>query len=156
MSDAANPPDCTAVLKLRCGRKFLVDSSDLEAVQSHGKWFYDRGYIRAEVGGRRKRKVVYLHRLILGAAAEGLEVDHINGDRSDNRRSNLRACTRQQNAWNVPSRGVRKYCNGWLSYIHHGRKQIHLGCFRSLWEAKHAHRFALQLVRGEYCTRGIA
>ncbi len=40
-----------------------------------------------------------MHRQIIGVTGR-TEVDHINGDRLDNRRSNLRAATRQQNSWN--------------------------------------------------------
>lgn len=52
-------------------------------------------YRRANV----ERKVLYLHRFILGAPA-GSDVDHINGDTLDNRRGNLRIATRSQNLAN--------------------------------------------------------
>jgi len=53
------------------------------------------GYVRY------KREM--LHRLIVGAPV-GEVVDHINGDTLDNRRSNLRVCSRAENLWNAGKR----------------------------------------------------
>ena len=44
-------------------------------------------------------KDVLMHRLIMDPPV-GMVVDHINHDTLDNRESNLRICTRQQNGWN--------------------------------------------------------
>ena len=41
----------------------------------------------------------YVHRLVMGSP-EGMDIDHINGNGLDNRKENLRACTRSQNAMN--------------------------------------------------------
>lgn len=46
-----------------------------------------------------KNKKLPLHRFLLNCPAE-MEVDHINGDSLDNRKSNLRICTHQQNMCN--------------------------------------------------------
>jgi hypothetical protein len=53
-----------------------------------------RFYAARRVGW--KGPYIYLHRLIAGALP-GEDVDHVNGDTLDNRRCNLRRCTRQQN-----------------------------------------------------------
>jgi hypothetical protein len=45
------------------------------------------------------RSQAFVHRLIMGFP-EGMDVDHINGNALDNRRENLRVCTRSQNAMN--------------------------------------------------------
>lgn len=74
---------------------FLIDAEDVGLL---GDGFWSRlksGYVHASVDG----KTQYLHRLIMNAPA-GMDVDHINGDRSDCRRSNLRVCTRTGNAQN--------------------------------------------------------
>jgi hypothetical protein len=80
------------------------DNGSIEWVElKHGKphltFGYDTGmgYMKAQVG----RKQVRVHRLIakafLGDYCNGLQVDHINGVKSDNRPGNLRMATASQN-----------------------------------------------------------
>lgn len=66
-----------------------------------------------------------MHRVIL-PPTEGMQVDHINGDKLDNRRENLRLCTTRQNCWNQGPRknntsgykGVRKSNSKWQVSLH--------------------------------------
>jgi len=70
---------------------------------------------------------LYMHRVILGEP-KGLLVDHRNGDGLDNRRHNLRSCTKSQNGQNrqnlQPNKSSRflgvckKRHNRWLVQIH--------------------------------------
>lgn len=56
-----------------------------------------KGYVHLRIG----QSFVYAHRLIWehvnGPIPAGLSIDHINGDRADNRISNLRLVTHQEN-----------------------------------------------------------
>jgi hypothetical protein len=52
---------------------------------------------------KEKNRTIQLHQLIL-PAPEGFEIDHINNNGLDNRRSNLRIVTHQQNQNNMPKK----------------------------------------------------
>lgn len=112
----------------------LVDDGDFECVAKHS-WTGSDRYPRAKVRG----KVVSMHRFILGEQS-GMVIDHINGNRFDNRRSNLRFCTRAQNAANTkrrattkvsPFRGVYPQGSQWVAMI--GRTR--LGVFADATDA---------------------
>lgn len=88
-------------------------------------------------------KTFYMHRVITGAES-GTEVDHINGDPADNRRSNLRLATRQQNCVNrrnyAPSSGYRGVyrdisASRWRVRISVNGENIHGGMFDCKEEA---------------------
>lgn len=117
----------------------LVDPSDLEWL-SQWTWTLhatSKVACRRETYAPYKRRWVWLHRQIMevprGARTESgerLEVDHINRDRLDNRRSNLRVVTGAQNSQNVPARGGSSNYRGvswcknrkqWLAVVYHGR-----------------------------------
>lgn len=94
--------------KDRIGRvvgKFIVDKEDVNIVTQYTWNVLRNGYIHAKTrGGRLNSENIYLHRLITGAE-KSESVDHINGDKSDNRRSNLRICSLSQN---IHNQGLRK------------------------------------------------
>ena len=73
-----------------------VDPDDFEKY-SKIRWNISRGY------ATRSSRDGLLHRLII-SAKDGEIVDHINGDKLDNRKSNLRIATRTQNAQNKPKK----------------------------------------------------
>lgn len=89
-------------------------------------------------------------------------VDHINGNTHDNRKENLRACTRQENSMNQGMRsdntsgykGVLWYhYNGvdkWQASIQVNKKKISLGYYEKLEEAIEARKNAEERYFGEY------
>jgi len=48
----------------------------------------------------RNSEIGMIHRLIMGNPDVKKDIDHINGNTTDNRKKNLRVCTREQNSWN--------------------------------------------------------
>src|SRR5258705_2025673 len=77
----------------------LVDDGDFEGVVTH-KWCYMTvGYAARSIVEGKKRKLVYLHRFIL-QPAKGVHIDHADGNKLNNQRSNLRTCTHQENMQN--------------------------------------------------------
>jgi hypothetical protein len=93
-------------IPLKHGLFALVDD-DMYDYLIQWNWRAERGEyaIRTE-----HRKRVWMHRVITNAP-EGMEVDHRDGNGLNNRRGNLRICTKSQNMHNTPKRkdGKNKY-----------------------------------------------
>lgn len=85
-------------IELTQGKRAIIDDEDYELVSKY-KWHFDGRY-----AAHKGRKKIYMHRLIMGKSP--LDVDHINRDKLDNRRKNLRFCTRSQNLLNKKVKGV--------------------------------------------------
>jgi hypothetical protein len=94
-----------AYLKINDTHVVWYSEEDAELVNKYSWIVDDRGrcayaYTITYVGG--KKSVLYMHRLILqdSLTEERNEVDHINHNGLDNRRENLRACSRRENTLN--------------------------------------------------------
>ena len=78
----------------------LVSEVDFELVSKY-KWHIDsQGYVRTELN---RGKFMSMHRLI-NNTPQGWDTDHINRNKLDNRRENLRTVTRSLNTRNAPLR----------------------------------------------------
>ena len=87
------------------GSFFIIDTCDFDEISKHSWYKGKRGYPICNTSRKSEtgHKKVPVHKLILGNISE-LEVDHISGDKMDNRRKNLRVCTHQQNMFNQNKR----------------------------------------------------
>lgn len=89
-----------------------IDDEDFDKVSQY-KWFARKGnntfYGATWVGEWRERKLLHLHHLIAGNPAVGFLVDHIDHNGLNNRKSNLRHATHQQNSGNRKPYGKSKY-----------------------------------------------
>lgn len=83
-------------IQLTKGQVAIVDDRDYTRV-SKWSWYYDR-YAKRNHWDKNNKKYVgwYMHSFIMGTP-KGMDTDHINGNKLDNRRSNLRILTRSQN-----------------------------------------------------------
>jgi hypothetical protein len=84
------------IIKMINGKNVKMDDEDYLSFKKHS-WRNCKGYAITGVKG------IQMHRLVLKAKS-GQEVDHINGNPLDNRKSNLRFCTRSQNNMNAKKR----------------------------------------------------
>lgn len=105
----------------------------------------------------REHRIIYaMHH---GGIPTDMDIDHINGDRGDNRVENLRLATRKQNVMCRKStnknnilgvRGVSASKGSFRSFIDVDGKQTHLGTFRTIEEASAAYEAARELYFGEF------
>lgn len=112
----------------------------------------NKGYVRL----RSKNKGYQVHRIVWemynGLIPEGMEIDHINHIRDDNRIENLRLVDRRHNTMNRGFRsdnssgvmGVRKHSknNNWIAEIRVNGKSIYLGSFYDFDDAVKARKEA--------------
>ena len=129
----------------------IVDHDIAEDVQNR-MWCEDSGgYAVANINGTLIRLHDYVMAKTYGSKPAGCYVDHINQDKHDNRRINLRFVTPTENSMNVPRKnnnksgfvGVCKAPNGsYRAYITKNKKRIGLGWYKTLEEAVNARKEA--------------
>lgn len=133
-------------IKLSSGKYTKVDNCDYDWILEFGKnWSFDR-YAYCTRQKNYERTTVRMHRLIaekvFGEIPKGKVVDHINRDRLDNRRSNLRLISNGDNIRNQPRQngsainGVTKCWNKWRAYTTVNYKPVYLGRFDTREEAE--------------------
>ncbi len=126
---------------LKDGQKAEVDDEDYDML-SKFKWHCLNGYAKSFS----ERHILAMHRLVTHAQ-KGLEVDHLNGNRLDNRRSNLRVCTKSVNLQSrkLPKnntsgyRGVffqpKSIFHPWHTHIAFNKKIIYVGSYTNKKDA---------------------
>lgn len=125
-------------------QRVLVDDMNKKWLSNYSWCIGVNGYAVARVKG----KVVYMHRLLFHVKS-GQLVDHMNGNKLDNRFRNLRLCTSAQNARNQKIRfnntsgfkGVSwdKVHRKYHAYIKVDYRRKHLGYFDNIIDAKNAY-----------------
>lgn len=134
----------------------LIDLDDVDKVKNR-IWYMDNGY--AKSNKNKSYSATKLHRFVTDCP-DDMVVDHINHNGLDNRKSNLRICTQQQNTFNKNKRvnntsgvaGVRwnKQNNKWRSTITYNGNHVHLGYYSDLETAIQARKNAEIEYFGEY------
>jgi len=148
----------TAVIEID-GYSILVDSEYLPEILKHAWQNNGNNYFSYCKRIGKKTVSIYLHRLITNVP-QNMEVDHINHDKLDNRRANLRICTRSQNLCNrvLSKRNTSGYKGvswnkdeeKWQANITKNYKSRTIGLYNTLEEAYAAYCKAAKELHGEF------
>jgi hypothetical protein len=152
------------------GNPVIVDDDDFDRLSAF-KWHtIKNGY--AAVYMKEIQRRALMHRVIMGVEQKrGFFVDHVNGNRLDNRKENLRVATSQQNNrnrrvcrnkhgvkgvgyWPTSTNKGVKYprARPWCSYIKFNGKFIGLGYYKTAEEAASAYDAAAKKYFGEFAA----
>jgi hypothetical protein len=159
-----------AAIRLTQDKIAIIDDDDFERVSKH-KWYYrgrygsrvnEQGYVLRTVRETgKKQTTISLQRFVMNNP-EGFQVDHVNGDRLDNRKCNLRVATMEQNSHNSTLRknntsgfkGVyfKKANQRFFAKISINKKPTHLGYFSTAIDAAKTYDEAARKHYGEFAT----
>lgn len=149
-------------IALSRGKFAIVDDADFD-VLSETRWHF------TTVGYAANRGKGLMHRLLMNPPP-GMQVDHINGDKLDNRRANLRICTQQQNLISKskrkdskmkfkgvmyvrPSvRSLNERKRPYYAKIRHAGTWYGLGYFATQEEAARAYNVKAKELHGEFAV----
>lgn len=135
-------------------RDIMVDDSDYDWLREY-KWVIKNGYAATKVG----RHYSFMHRMIMGVLPkEDVIVDHIDNNKHNNQRSNLRVCNRYQNQQNRKTnknntlpKGVRRLPSGRYNVrVQAFGERYIVGTFDSLEEAIAERNRVAKHMHGEF------
>ena len=148
-------------IPLASGKGVAIVDEEWYPVLSQYKWHLTtKGYVERSV---KPGHGVMMHRVV-NMTPPGLSTDHINGDKLDNRASNLRACTNLQNSQS------RKYNTGksgyigvtpipssgrWQVSICHNYKTVYIGSFDNVEDAAKAYDAKARELHGEFAKQNF-
>lgn len=136
--------DTYGILRIKT-TEFLFDLEDLPLIKGRDSWYCDKdGYLVSSYFYNGVRRFVRFHRLVMHAKP-GQCVDHINKNKADNRKKNLRCCERSENdrnrsLYSCNTSGVAgvyfdKQRKKWVASITYNHKKAYLGRYAVKEEA---------------------
>lgn len=136
----------------------IIDVCDYDKTKDY-KWFFTaQGYAGTNINGTG----VLLHRHFMNPP-DGQVVDHINGDRIDDRRCNLRLVSALENSWNTKAKNssstgyknISKIKSSWQVILRINGISTYLGRFPTLEEALEVRNAAYREHRGEFAKYDV-
>jgi len=131
---------------------FLIDTDDIAKVDGVLWSQTTTGYVYNDKRGK-------LHKVLMPSVGQNVDIDHINGIRTDNRKENLRPCTRKQNNMNKHATRNKSGYKGvywdkehkkWRAGICYNNKSINLGYYKNINDAARAYNVMAKELFGEF------
>lgn len=139
----------------------IIDKMDKEKIEPFKWCCSSKGYA---VRTGKNKESLSVHRVVMNAKP-GQIIDHINGNPLDNRKSNLRFVSSQQNSFNTKKsitnssgfKGVSWHKNHklWQACVYFGNTSKFLGNYLTKEEAALAYNLYVKETRGEYANLNI-
>lgn len=136
--------------------KTIVDDKDFEIFNKYRWFLHSNGYVYRKI----KHKIIWLHREILICPKDKV-IDHINHNKLDNRKSNLRVVTKSENQHNRIKQTSRcssrykgvyyhKRDKCWIAQITNNNTFIYIGSYNLEKEAAKAYNEKAKELFGKY------
>lgn len=152
--------DGTASIPLNNGMYSMVDIEDVNLLTNHSWSLSNDGYVVSGIVRDGKQITIRMHRLILKDVPEDKDVDHVDMDKLNNRKYNLRVASKAENQRNVGIRkdntsgfkGVsyEKSTGKYKAYIRLNGKMKNLGRFSCPIQASEAYDKAAKELFGDF------
>ena len=149
-------------IQLTQNKVAIVDDDDFERISQYNYYFNGKYPCRNKLISKDKYKTWYIHWDVIGKPEIPFQIDHRDGNRLNNSKTNLRMCSNEQNSYNrhiLPRnksgyRGVSwvKNARKWRSQIYFKRKQIYLGLFSSKEDAIMVYNDAAKKYHKEFTS----
>lgn len=152
------------------GNIMLISKMDINVVANF-KWYLSKAGYPATYGTYDSTikfpRPVSLHQLLYPSIKRGYVVDHINRNKLDNRRNNLRVCTQSQNSYNKSKpknsknkyKGIRKinkkYNHSYTASITKNGKKYEIKNINSEYEAANIYDMMAEELFGEYAGKNF-
>lgn len=159
-------PEGSRLIPLSKGQFAIVDEADFEWLNQWSWYLGTKGYAGRDQGRNKseKRRYIRMHTLIT-CPPPGMVTDHLNGNKLDNRRSNLRICTQAKNTRNSKPhsdsksgfRGVSWHglTDKWQARVSINGKEKYLGLYDTREEAALAYNQAAKIHYGEFARLNV-
>ena len=133
------------------GDKFYFDKEDFEKVSKYTWRVSHNGYLQTTIPKDINRKIIEMHSYLM-SKEDGFVVDHINRNKCDNRKRNLRLVSKSMNGFNINKQknntsgktGVsyNKRNNTYIAHIGYNNEHIYLGSYVNYNDAVKARELA--------------
>ena len=145
------------ILKIHGDKETMLDDEDYVRFKRYNWFVSKRGYVSRQEQREQHRTIIYLHRGVMGVKYPHQYVVHINDNKLDNRKINLRVGSNSLSQGHSKAKKTRKYKgvyfrpkkNAWVSEITYKGEKSYLGYFYSAADAAIAYNEKARQLYGE-------